>query len=167
MNKSYSDATIRHNLFELLMQYKRDPVSFSKVIRSIAKNDKVSENTQMLNMLKEISYVIQKHHSRDDIILNYTTYIIAKVFNVSEDDLRNLHTREDEIPLAKQMLCYFLAKNQFKNKAISKFMRYSNHTSVFYSLKRIQNLIDTKDPLTLEYIEKINKELTLNTYINA
>lgn len=86
----------------------------------------------------------KKAHTSDEIadIIEQT---VCKYFKLTKDDLKR-KTRRREIVMPRQICMFLLGK--FTNHSLVKIGRYFNgkdHTTVIYSLRTVQNLIDTDD----------------------
>lgn len=70
--------------------------------------------------------------------------------------------KKDETSVTgRQLYCYY-CKLLFPDKSkteISRELKYSDHTGVISSLKRITDLIDTKDTYMAAKIEKVNEKI--------
>jgi len=94
-----------------------------------------------------ISPKIQKNHTTPERIFNKT----CEVFNISPKVLKG-KTRSPSIVIPRQLYSYFAKKQT--NASLEKIASLigQNHTSVLYSIKRVGNMILTKDNLYQKYI---------------
>ena len=87
--------------------------------------------------------------------------ILGTFSKVAKNDRETIRTsKERQVIWVRQMFCHYARNNtSLSNNAIGDFMRI-NHSTVTHSNKRIQNDVDTCYPPTMEFLDKINQELT-------
>ena len=95
-------------------------------------------------------------HSNNNLVSILGTF--AKVSKIDRESIRT--SKERHILWVRQMFCYYARNNtSLSNNAIGDFMKI-NHSTVTHSNKKIQNDVDTCYPPTMEFLDKINQELT-------
>ena len=95
-------------------------------------------------------------HSNNSLVAILGTF--SKVAKIDRESIRT--SKDRQILWVRQMFCHYARKHtSLSNNAIGNFMKI-NHSTVTHSNKKIQNDVDTCYPPTMEFLDKINQELT-------
>ncbi len=146
-----------------------------RVLRYIAENvkDNIRELEGVLisllaySITKEINITIDFVRSfiknivkkrKSDVTISRITKVVADVLNIDEKQIRS-KKRTTEVVLARQLSMYFAKKyTNMTAKSIGKEIGNKDHATVLYSIKVIENLLET-DNNVKNYVEKIDSML--------
>lgn len=130
------------------------------VLISLMAHSNLNDKEIDLNLAKE---VIQKFITQENktISVQNIAKLVADYFDVPMDKL-NSKTRKRNIVIARQLSMY-LAKNYTKSslKTIGHNFGGKDHSTVIYSIKTVQNLIDT-DSLFKDTVEELEKKVEMS-----
>ena len=97
-----------------------------------------------------------------DTPLNKIISVICSATNIDRADVES-ENRKHEIVAARQLCCYYAKIITGHSLAyIGKAIGSKDHSTVLHSVRTINNRIETKDPLVMWMLNKIQQELNLN-----
>ena len=114
---------------------------------------------------KELAKEVVKDHVttvHKEITLDFIQQIVSDQLNVTMDNMHG-KTRKRSAVLARQLSMY-LAKNYTNKslKTIGETLGGRDHSTVIYSCKAVQDLMDT-DPVFKKTVEELDKKIAINT----
>jgi len=113
-----------------------------------------------LDLAKEVIKNFVTQMSKE-ITVGFIQEVVAEHFNVSVDQIKG-QTRKRSIVIARQLSMY-LAKNmtQTSLKAIGKEFGGRDHSTVIYSCRAVQDLLDT-DPSFKDVVAELEKKMKMS-----
>ena len=84
--------------------------------------------------------------------------IICRASGVAKEDILS-KSRKREVVAARQAYCYYAKQRTNHSLLVIGDLVDRDHATVIHSINKIEDLIDTKDKMTLELIDRVNRLL--------
>lgn len=149
------------SLKDLFVQYRKHIPVLPAVLKEIVEQTSEQDILLIRTMLRELDYLLKTLYENDDKRMLFTCHVICKVFDTDMEALKHKDKKNNK-PVARQMLTYYLVKIKIPRLRIVELLQYGDHSSIIYNLKRISDLVEMKDPETLQWIRIINTEMLRN-----
>ena len=111
-------------------------------------------------------YILKTVYDTDDRRIHQYCYIICVIFDTNMDKIES-NDKTNDLPLARQLLTYYLTKINVPRTLIITLLNYSDPSIVIYNLKKINELIDTGDHKIKTLLTAINYQIALNPTTNG
>ena len=156
------DVEIPYPVLEYLAYNIKDNI---RELEGVVKSLVFSASIHNRKIDKELAKEVVKDHVttvHKEITLDFIQQIVSDQLNVTIDNMHG-KTRKRSAVLARQLSMY-LAKNYTNKslKTIGETLGGRDHSTVIYSCKAVQDLMDT-DPVFKKTVEELDKKIAINT----
>ena len=156
------DVEIPYPVFEYIAYNIKDNIrELEGVVKSLVFSASIHNKKIDKDLAKEVVRVsVTTVHK--EITLEFIQQIVSDQLNVGVDKMQG-KTRKRSAVLARQLSMY-LAKHYTNNslKTIGEMLGGRDHSTVIYSCKAIQDLMDT-DPVFKKTVDELDRKIAINT----
>ena len=162
MIDSMINTVVCNSLTVLCRLFRSDQEALKESVTWMAKNSALEDIIVLRAMLRDIEYTLKTSYDNDDRRIHQYCSIICTVFDTNMDKIVS-RDKTNDLPLARQLLTYYLTKIKIPRIRIIELMTYSDYHMILYNLRKVNEYMDTGDAQTLALMNAINTQIYLTT----